>query len=106
MPQPKIHASAAARQAAYRARTEQARQAALMAKGLPPLPVIPTLPGWPRWNAALTTAQELIACTLSEMQDYFDDRSESWQESDRGEEHQERIASVEAVLDAVGDLIP
>ena len=106
MPQPKIHVSAAARQAAYRERCEQARQLALSAKGLPSLPVISSLPGWTRWNASFRAAQELIACNLSEMQDYYDDRSESWQESERGEEHQERIASVEAVLDALGELIP
>ena len=105
MPQPKIHASAAKRQAAFRARRERARQAELAAKGLPSLPVISSMPGWPRWNASFTAAQELIACNLSEMQDYYDDRSESWQESQRGEEHQERIASVEAVLDALGELI-
>ena len=106
MPQPKLHASAAARQAAYRSRGERARRLALDAKGLPTLPVIATLPGWARWNASFTAAKELIGCSLSEMQDYFDDRSESWQESERGEDHQERIASVEVVLDALGDLIP
>jgi len=105
MPQPKIHVSAAARQAAYRSRCERARHAALTAKGLPSLPAIATLPGARRWNASLIAAQELIACTLSEMQSYFEDRSDSWQESDRGEEHRERIASVEAVLDALGDLV-
>ena len=35
MPQPRRHASAAARQAAYRSRREQARQGELAAKGLP-----------------------------------------------------------------------
>jgi hypothetical protein len=106
MPQPRRHVSAAARQAAYRERCEQARQIALTQKGLPSLPAISSLPGWARWNASFKAAQELIACNLGEMQDYFDDRSESWQESERGEEHQERIACVEAVLDALGELIP
>jgi hypothetical protein len=106
MPQQRIHVSAAARQAAYRARREHARQVALAAKGLPPLPAIATLPGWARWNASFRAAHELVAESLSQMQDYFDDRSENWQESDRGTEHQERIASVEAVLDALGELIP
>ncbi len=105
MPQPKKHASHAARQAAYRIRCEQERREALAAKGLPALPAIPNMPGWPRWNASFATAQELIADTLSQMQDYFDDRSESWQDGERGEEHQEKIASVEAVLDALSDLI-
>ena len=106
MPQPRIHRSAAARQAAFRARREQARQVELTAKGLPLLPVIPSLPGWPRWNATFRMAHGLIDGAVSEMHDYFDDRSESWQESDRGAEHQERIESVEAVLEALGDLIP
>ena len=48
---------------------------------------------------------ELIVVTLSRMQDYYEDRSESWQESQRGEEHQEKIAAVEAVLEALQDLI-
>jgi hypothetical protein len=104
MPQPKIHACAAARQAAYRARCEQTRQVALAAKGLPSLPAMPSMPGWPRWNASFASAQELIADTFREMQDYFDARSESWQESERGEEHQDKIVAVEAVLDALSEL--
>jgi hypothetical protein len=104
MPQPKYHVSAAARQAAYRKRCEKARKSALAAKALPALPTIPTMPGWKRWNASFVAAYEMIADTLSEMQGYFDDRSESWQESDRGDEHQERIASVEAALEALAEL--
>jgi hypothetical protein len=104
MPQPKKYASPAARQAAYRQRCEQARQGTLARKGLPSLPVIATMPGWPRWNASFRSAQELIAETLGEMADYFEDRSESWQESERGEDHQEKMTSVEAVLDALTDL--
>jgi hypothetical protein len=104
MPQPRKHASAAARQAAYRTRQEEARRAALGAKGLPLLPAIATLPGWARWNASFMTAQALLTATLSEMQDYFDDRSETWQEGDRGEDYQERLALVEAALEAVGEL--
>jgi hypothetical protein len=62
------------------------------------------MPGWPRWNAAFAHAQELVADALREMQDYFEDRSESWQDGERGEEHQEKIASVEAVLEALSEL--
>ena len=104
MPRPKIHASAAARQAAFRVRREQSRQSALTAKGLPALPAIPSMPGWPRWNASFAHAHELIAESLSQMQDYFDARSESWQESERGEEHQEKITLAETALDALSDL--
>ena len=52
----------------------------------PALPMISSMPGWPRWNASFKAAHELIAESLGEMQDYFDDRSESWQESERGED--------------------
>ena len=106
VPQPRLHRDRAARQAAYRARCERARQVALAAKGLPSLPAIASMPGWARWNASLTAAHQMLAGTVSEMQDYFDDRSETWQESERGEEHQERIASAEAVLEGLADLIP
>jgi hypothetical protein len=105
MPQPRKHNTNAARQEAYRARCEQARQIALQAKGLPSLPTIATIPGWARWNASFTVAHALIADSLGQMQGYFDDRSESWQESERGEEHQEQIASVEVALDAIAQLI-
>ena len=43
--------------------------------------------------------------SLAEMQDYYEDRSESWQESERGEEHQEKSAATEAVVDALSDLL-
>src|SRR5258706_16104644 len=105
MPQPRKYLNRAAQQAAYRARQENARQVAVASKGLPSLPVIATMPGWARWNASFQSAHELIADTLGEMQDYYEERSESWQESDRGEEHQEKIASVEAVVDALSDLL-
>lgn len=104
MPQPRIHASAAERQAAFRLRSEQARQAEIAAKGLPPLPVIPSMPGWPRWNATFRMAHALLDGAVTEMRDYFDDRSDAWQESDRGEEHQERITSAEAILEALEEL--
>ncbi len=105
MPQPKKHTSAAARQAAFRTRREETRQTALAAKGLPSLPMISSMPGWARWNASFQAAHELIAESLSEMQDYYDARSDSWQESDRGDEHQEKIASVETAVTALSDLL-
>jgi hypothetical protein len=105
MPQQKKHHTNAARQQAYRARCEQARQNAMAAKGLPSLPAIAALPGWARWNASFTVAHALVANSLREMQDYFDDRSDAWQESERGEDHHERIASAEAALEALDELI-
>lgn len=105
MPQPRKYASPAERQAAYRIRCERTRQNQASVKGLPCLPALATMPGWPRWKATFRMAHDLIDGAVSEMQDYYDDRSDAWQESERGEDHQERIASVEAVLEALGELI-
>lgn len=103
MPQPKKHASPAARQAARTG--EQARRIEIVSKGLPSLPAISTLPGWPRWNASLRVAQDLIVRTQTEMEQYFDNRSEIWQESERGEEHQNTSDLLQAVLDEMCDLM-
>ena len=105
MPQERKHATSAARQAAYRVRCVQVRRQRTSAKGLPTLPSVPSMPGWPRWNATFRLAHALMDAAVSELQDYFDDRSESWQESDRGEVHQQRIESAEAVLEALEPLI-
>ena len=101
MPQPRMHPSHAARQAAYRSRQEQARAQQLRAKGLAPLPAIATMPGTPRWKGAVAYAHCLLAGVAAEMQAYFDDRSESWQEGERAEEHQQRIEAVEEILVAL-----
>ena len=105
MPRPRTYASAAARQAAYRARCEQARKEQLRQQGLPPLPTITTLPGVSRWKAALTAAHTLLLQVNTEMQDYFDARSQSWQESERGEAFTERQQAVEALADELQSLL-
>lgn len=104
MPQPRKHQNPAQRQAAYRARMETARRLALRERGLPALPTIATMPGTIRWNAMFGHAEKLLSQAQAEMQDYFDDRSDAWQESDRGEQHQERLSAVEALVEALGEL--
>jgi hypothetical protein len=100
-----VYASAAARQAAYRARCEKARQDALRRKGLPALPAIATLPGWARWNASLAAAQGLLQQVSQEMQDYYDARTENWQESERGEEFTARQEAVALLADELESLL-
>ena len=104
MPQPRKHASPADRQSAYRKRCVRTRQIELAGKGLPPLPAIATMPGWPRWNASLNAARVLVERTVEEMREYFDERSEEWQEGERGAEYQERIDAVQTALDALDEL--
>lgn len=101
MPQPRVHTSHAARQAAYRKRQEQARTKEQSNRGLPPLPAISTLPGHARWTGAISQAICLLTGVVSEMQDYFADRSEEWQESDRGDAHQHRTKSVREIVEAL-----
>lgn len=83
MPEVRKHATNAQRQAAYRKRKEQARTQQLSARSLPPLPAIPSMPGEVRWATALKHAQHLLESTLEEMEQYYDDRSEDWQEGAR-----------------------
>lgn len=101
MPQPKKYQTDAHRQAAYRLRTEQARREQLSARSLPPLPAIPSMPGEVRWKAALRHAHTLLETTIVEMQDYYEDRSETWQESERGWSLAERIQALQDCLDSL-----
>ena len=91
MPQPRKYASRAAQQAAYRKRQTIEREVLLASKGLPRLPAISTIPGHARWNAMIVQAQTLLTDAADEMQEYHDDRSEEWQDSDKAEAMLERI---------------
>jgi len=106
MPQPRKYATRAEQQAAYRHRRALSEKELLARKGLPPLPAIPTMPGAARWNAMIVQAHLLLSEAIVEMNGYREDRSEQWQESERGDEHQEWIASVESAVDALDGLMP
>jgi len=73
----------------------------LQTKGLPALPAIATLPGSARWIGAIAQANCLLTAVVDEMQDYFDARSEEWQEGERGETHQQRIEAVQEIVEAL-----
>ena len=103
MPQQRKHANNAHRQAAYRARLEKAGESALAAKGLPALPRLASVPGNARWRAALQGCARLLNLVRDEMADYFDDRSEAWQEGERGTAHQERVDAIDDLLSALED---
>jgi len=51
-----------------------------------------------------TQAMALLTTSLDEMQQYFEDRSEDWQQSDRGQAFQERLDAIEAAKEVVAEL--
>lgn len=98
MPAKRKYDTTAQRQAAYRMRCRAAYNELSAQKGIPQLPPIPTMPSHRRWDAMLQMALRIVQSTHSEMQNYFDLRSESWQESDKAEVFIER-------MDELADLI-
>ena len=104
MPYPKKHASQAARQAAYHKRQQTARCEQLQAKGLLALPAIPTIPGYPRWRQAFAHAEALLDTVVSEMEDYADERSEAWNETDRADQFRETIDAITGIRDQLSEL--
>ena len=98
VPQPRLYATRAEQQAAYRQRTKRAQQQVLEQKGLPPTPPIPTMPGKARWRATLEQAHRLLEQVAYEMRQYHDERSEEWQDSEKA---QDLIACVETLEELV-----
>ena len=105
MPTPKTHSSPAHRQAAYLKRQKEARIQELAARGLPALPAIPSMPGTARWRAAINSAKILLETTVQEMEDYSQERSEQWQETDRAERMNESIAVIKEVAENLDDIV-
>jgi hypothetical protein len=104
MPTPRRYASQAERQAAYRRRQAEVRRKEQEAKGLPALPAVASIPGHARWQALLGQAELLLRTVQEEMQEYYDGRSESWQEAERGEVFRERLQAVQEAQATIEDL--
>lgn len=96
MPTAKKYESAAQRQAAYRHRCKQ-RKSSLTNP-------VPTAPGRKSWKAALASALHLVEQTSDQMQDYYDARSEAWQDSERGEAFTEEMESVADAAEALREI--
>jgi hypothetical protein len=101
MPTPKRYPNPAARQAAYRHRQAAARHQACLAPGVPPGADLPTLPGPRRWRRLTQQSARLLEMVAAEMHEYYDQRSERWQESERGEAFLERLQEVEELQTAL-----
>lgn len=74
MPRRRKYQTNGERQAAYRGRCAQATFGS-----------IPSVPGLRRWKAMIKAASALLEGATTEMQDYFDQRTDTWQESQVGE---------------------
>ena len=104
MSQPTRYASSAERQAAYRQRRALCEASRAREAGIVPLPAIPSIPGTARWRQALAHAAFHAETVRDEMQAYHDSRTERWQESQRAEEFQERLALVELIVEQLEEV--
>ena len=101
MAAPRKHASAAARQAAYRQRCAAQIQAQLDSGRAA---AIPSMPGQRRWDAMRKQALCLLEHVASEMATHHEQRSERWQDSEKGEAFIEMMESIAEVADALREL--
>jgi hypothetical protein len=83
---------------------EQARREQLAAKGLPALPALPTVPGYSRWRHAVEQARALLETVQAEMEDYAEQRSEQWQETERAETFNEQMDGIADLCGQLRDL--
>jgi hypothetical protein len=100
MPTPRKHANHAQRQRAYALRQKAAQLAALAAKNTPAGAAIPTMPSTARWRALAKQAQAILKALQTEMEEYRDDRSEEWHESEKADVFQEAIDRVAEALES------
>ena len=103
MPRPRLYASNAEKQRAYRAARKQ-REQQQATDALPRPPGIANMAAKRRWNTLLDQAKNNLETLRDEMQAYYDDRSEAWQESDRGQAMEERIEALEALIQDIDEL--
>jgi hypothetical protein len=97
MPTPRKYPTNAARQAAYRTR--------LMAGRSDKTPSPPLHPGYRRWARLLRQAEALLTSIVDEMEAYCAERSEAWQNSERGEELLEQLAAREEIRELLRDQV-
>jgi hypothetical protein len=104
MPQKRKYENDAERQAAYRCRQAKIRKQEMADPRLPSLPAIGSLPGKVRWNTVIRRCTDLLALIRDETASYYDDRSETWQEGDRGEAHAEGVEALTGIVDGLEQL--
>jgi hypothetical protein len=105
VPTPKRYQTNAQRQAAYRQRCAAATQALLATKRLPPLANIPSIPSHPRWRAMAANARTLLLAIGQEMNDYYDQRSDAWRDTEQADDLGEQIEAVQEAIQSLDDYL-
>jgi len=93
MPALRKYANSAARQAAYRTRCKT------RGNSTPSVPAAGSV--YRRWEIMRKQALSLLNQVACEMETYHDQRSEAWQDSDRGEAFAETMESVADIVEAL-----
>ncbi len=73
------------------------------AKGLPATPSIPTIPADRRWDAILLKALATMEMAKEEMDGYYNDRSQTWQDGERVEALQARMEALVEIVNNLND---
>ena len=97
-PHPRTNAQ---RQADYRKRRRAIIDELFTMRGLPAIPAIVNIPGWVRWKEAMTRIAYQIEMVETEMTQYYDERSDRWQESEQAEAFYERREALRCILETV-----
>jgi hypothetical protein len=109
MAQPRLHASHAERQAAYRRRQLEDRNRQSEERcgsRAAPLLILTSahslLPGPARWRKLAAVAASLLEQIAAEADIYYKARSASWQDSEKAECFSDRQDAIQEALDALG----
>jgi len=98
MPTLRKYANAAQRQAAYRRRLADQPQSKLVTTAIPPVP------GLRRWRAMRNQCVSILDAAVGEMEIYHNQRSDAWQDSERGEEFTDMMESMAEIAAALRDI--
>ena len=100
----KQRAQAAIRQRRFRMRQQDIRLREQREKGLPPMPRITAMPGTARWKATIEAAEALLSQAAEEIDEYWEYRSETWQESYAAEELLQRKKRLSKMAETLSEM--
>lgn len=103
MPRTRRYQDTAEKQRAYRERRKIA-QSLTQSTGISCPPSRSNALSTTRWRALSKQAEDLLQQMKQQMETYFDQRSEAWQEAEKGEEFQKKIDRVQEAIQAIEDI--